>query len=161
MSSDELTTFSTLPLLNIPEISRFVTLTVRADCALPEISGDLPFDVRSHSQAQSAVAKSMLSRLSTDMHDYAKSQNMGKTPRLQFLQSAHQDFSKLSHLLTQWLAVQSSRSGSSDSNDSSSGSITELISEFMQSLQRIKGDSTDLISCLETVRQADAAYVHR
>jgi hypothetical protein len=52
---------------------------------MPQIHGVLPFDVQNHFQAKSAIAKSMLQRLTVDMEDYATSQNTGSMPRLIFL----------------------------------------------------------------------------
>lgn len=45
----------------------------------------LPFDISGHNQANSKVAKNMLHRLSTDMKEYAVTQNEGFTSKLKFI----------------------------------------------------------------------------
>ena len=49
------------------------------------LSGHLTFDVSHHPQAQSEVAKSMISRLELDMKTFADRENTASEPRLLFL----------------------------------------------------------------------------
>ena len=49
------------------------------------LSGHLTFDVSHHPQAQSEVAKSMISRLKLDVKTFADRENTASVPRLCFL----------------------------------------------------------------------------
>jgi hypothetical protein len=84
LSLQEIEEFSTLPLSSI-NLDNYITDISRIDNNLAPIDEVLPFNISGHNQANSKVAKNMLNRLSTDMKEYAVTQNEGFTSKLKFL----------------------------------------------------------------------------
>eukprot|EP00466_Bigelowiella_natans_P001199 jgi/Bigna1/76726/fgenesh1_pg.43_\ len=62
-------------------LSSFISM-VKAEDEEAKVSGELGFDISDHPEAKSHVAKSMLSRLRTDIKDYATKMNSKKRPQL-------------------------------------------------------------------------------
>ena len=85
---DDLQNFAGKPLgsIDLHQITRFVT---RSDCGLPLLQPEIPFDVSEHPQAKTYVARSMISRLTKDVKEYALSQNSGSIPKCGFLQEVY------------------------------------------------------------------------
>lgn len=84
LSASDLDAFTSQPLkdLNFSECIQTVT---SLDPQRPHTSSQLPFDVSSHRMADSAIAKSMVSRLETDVADYANAMNTEPKKRMEFL----------------------------------------------------------------------------
>lgn len=86
LSLDDLDRFSGLPLSSL-ELEKYICHVSREDANLGLVGGSLPFEVDSHDQAKSAIAQSMLSRLRTDMAEFASAKNQEVTPKMRFLLS--------------------------------------------------------------------------
>ena len=78
----DLSALATKPLATL---SSFVTLRTRAERELPAVSPTLAFDVSRHDSARTAVARSMLERMSNDVDAHAKVANSQPVPKMSAL----------------------------------------------------------------------------
>ena len=84
MGTGDIELFAAQP-LSCLDVGRYVCQVTRAELEQEAVAAGLPFDVALHGQAQSAIAKSMLKRLTVDTAEFATLQNSGLTPKLRFL----------------------------------------------------------------------------
>eukprot|EP01012_Entosiphon_sulcatum_P007139 TRINITY_DN13559_c0_g1_i1.p1 TRINITY_DN13559_c0_g1~~TRINITY_DN13559_c0_g1_i1.p1 ORF type:complete len:4669 (-),score=764.85 TRINITY_DN13559_c0_g1_i1:3029-17035(-) len=81
LDASDLKCFAGRP-LDALNLDQFIEFTDRRDRGLPLIDERLPFDLSSHPSSFASVAKAMLSRLSTDMQEFAHLSNTRRTPTL-------------------------------------------------------------------------------
>jgi len=85
MSTQALQSFRSRPLADIENLDEYAVSFSRQGAGLYPVPNKIPFDVSRHGQAQSAVARSMMSRLGEDVGHFATDHNDGAHPRLPFL----------------------------------------------------------------------------
>jgi len=105
----ELNSFAGKPLASI-DLGKFTTTSTRFDSGLLPLDTEIPFDVSNHPQAQTAVARSMISRLTKDVKEYAEIQNSVSIPKCSFLREAYQalsDFASIAPNSEKLLSLQS------------------------------------------------------
>ena len=103
LSSNDLNYFAGCPLYPLG-VSEYTALATRVDCGQPLLDTRMPFDVSAHSQAKTAVAQSMMSRLQKDVKEYADSQNSSAAPKCRSCSWAKAARGSSTSRLTTWHA---------------------------------------------------------
>eukprot|EP00760_Papus_ankaliazontas_P009215 PhM_4_TR13981/c0_g1_i1/m.81553 len=85
-SEVELKELVTTPLKSLG-VDELVVFMSRKELQLPLLPAELPFDLSNHPAAKTTVAKQMMSRMTTDMNDFATNANDSKAPKLKMLLS--------------------------------------------------------------------------
>ena len=147
LSVDELSDFASVPLSPLGVESVFTSHSSRQEAGLPHISDQLPFDVSRHSQAQTAVAVSMLSRLEKDCKEFADTENSNLLPKCSFLGDAYAALQQQQQQQHDAFTASITPSGSgSDSGASSSKLPSHTVLQ-------------DLMKNLTELRRQDESYV--
>ena len=77
----QLKAFATKPLAPI-NLDNFVRYLSRAECALPHVSGEVPFDCSTDKVSRTHCSLSTLNRITTDVRKYAQKTNVETIPTL-------------------------------------------------------------------------------